>query len=106
MLIKFFVNDPAPPDTYPYLHTLSLHAAHPIWKTRHMARHAGDDAHVGVGHADILGRHITAAERFDHPAERLKPRLGLAARVLQHHRSEEHTSELQSLIRISYAVSC
>src|SRR3546814_2052188 len=26
--------------------------------------------------------------------------------VLQHHRSEEHTSELQSLMRISYAVFC
>src|SRR3546814_10516596 len=26
--------------------------------------------------------------------------------LLQHHRSEEHTSELQSLMRISYAVFC
>src|SRR3546814_5037307 len=28
------------------------------------------------------------------------------ADVLDHHRSEEHTSELQSLMRISYAVFC
>src|SRR3546814_7585886 len=30
----------------------------------------------------------------------------LAQCQLQHHRSEEHTSELQSLMRISYAVFC
>src|SRR3546814_3770205 len=28
------------------------------------------------------------------------------ARVVEQHRSEEHTSELQSLMRISYAVFC
>src|SRR3546814_9326005 len=32
------------------------------------------------------------------------PRTGLSEEV--HHRSEEHTSELQSLMRISYAVLC
>src|SRR3546814_4710103 len=36
--------------------------------------------------------------------------LGAAARLAEHHhpsrRSEEHTSELQSLMRISYAVFC
>src|SRR3546814_4415425 len=31
---------------------------------------------------------------------------GGKARVLKGHRSEEHTSELQSLMRISYAVFC
>src|SRR3546814_1723503 len=30
----------------------------------------------------------------------------LAGGILQDHRSEEHTSELQSLMRISYAVFC
>src|SRR3546814_6198048 len=30
----------------------------------------------------------------------------LASRLGEHHRSEEHTSELQSLMRISYAVFC
>src|SRR3546814_1810942 len=43
------------------------------------------------------GRRLARRERF-----RLRPqRLGEAA-----HRSEEHTSELQSLMRISYAVFC
>src|SRR3546814_3221046 len=31
-------------------------------------------------------------------------RIGIARRTGEHHRSEEHTSELQSLMRISYAV--
>src|SRR3546814_2836548 len=33
-------------------------------------------------------------------------RLGFRVRVIQRFRSEEHTSELQSLMRISYAVFC
>src|SRR3546814_4344127 len=33
-------------------------------------------------------------------------RAGSGPRAFQHHRSEEHTSELQSLMRISYAVFC
>src|SRR3546814_3012068 len=34
------------------------------------------------------------------------PRLHAVARAVQARRSEEHTSELQSLMRISYAVFC
>src|SRR3546814_2672347 len=40
---------------------------------------------------------------FDHPAG---PRHGGQGRRRTRHRSEEHTSELQSLMRISYAVFC
>src|SRR3546814_4512157 len=35
-----------------------------------------------------------------------KPQRGLQALLLRLYRSEEHTSELQSLMRISYAVFC
>src|SRR3546814_9221153 len=47
-------------------------------------------------------------EQFDRevaldPAFHLRVRAG---GILAHHRSEEHTSELQSLMRISYAVFC
>src|SRR3546814_1997247 len=37
-----------------------------------------------------------------------KPRIGASSRLIerQHRRSEEHTSELQSLMRIPYAVFC
>src|SRR3546814_5352166 len=34
------------------------------------------------------------------------PRLGQLAEIVKPQRSEEHTSELQSLMRISYAVFC
>src|SRR3546814_2559155 len=39
-------------------------------------------------------------------AHRLSPRLGPRTRRMPGLRSEEHTSELQSLMRISYAVFC
>src|SRR3546814_9468335 len=43
--------------------------------------------------------------RFVH-AQRLAKRLGVQAPAFDEGRSEEHTSELQSLMRISYAVFC
>src|SRR3546814_4521946 len=56
------------------------------------------------------------AAHVDHPADRLLDAESGAAREVQAHerrrrvrgraRSEEHTSELQSLMRISYAVFC
>src|SRR3546814_3157874 len=49
---------------------------------------AGRSRHLAQ-YADVGGRCLAAAR----PATR-------------HHRSEEHTSELQSLMRISYAVFC
>src|SRR3546814_4094623 len=39
-------------------------------------------------------------------AELPQPAQSQASAVLTHYRSEEHTSELQSLMRISYAVFC
>src|SRR3546814_3251373 len=59
--------------------------------------HPADDEHVAAGPGGNA-RHQQPAS--DH---------GLAVRTLflhQGHRSEEHTSELQSLMRISYAVFC
>src|SRR3546814_2798858 len=44
-------------------------------------------------------------ERLDILPSREIARLGVG-RTFQHVRSEEHTSELQSLMRISYAVFC
>src|SRR3546814_3448306 len=46
--------------------------------------------------------HALALEEF----ERAHLLLGSGERSTNHFRSEEHTSELQSLMRISYAVSC
>src|SRR3546814_8197476 len=49
---------------------------------------------------DLAERRRVAANIFDDPA------LHLHRLAERGHRSEEHTSELQSLMRISYAVFC
>src|SRR3546814_10045691 len=54
---------------------------------------AGDDG-------DVAKRALQKA-RFGHPGFQV-----VAEHVLGEQRSEEHTSELQSLMRISYAVFC
>src|SRR3546814_5370695 len=41
-----------------------------------------------------------------HPADAILPLIHAGQRVFGANRSEEHTSELQSLMRISYAVFC
>src|SRR3546814_8564171 len=78
MLFVFFFNDTATTEIYTYLHTLSLHDALPIYRAELLE----------LGHRDIDRRQL----------------LGQGAQA--HLRSEEHTSELQSLMRISYAVFC
>src|SRR3546814_3964270 len=55
----------------------------------------------------ILSRSDTIVEKWRHPVTYFKSALGLILlreQILG--RSEEHTSELQSLMRISYAVFC
>src|SRR3546814_2993159 len=69
-----------------YVLTLSLHDALPIWPVRH---HGAFD--------DAGGQHRPAG---------LRPGLCGAVAAPLGLRSEEHTSELQSLMRISYAVVC
>src|SRR3546814_15717331 len=72
-------NDTATTYIYTYGHTLSLHDALPIFLDRFRVARGLD------------GQRVIGA----------KPRTARSAR-----RSEEHTSELQSLLRISYAVFC
>src|SRR3546814_6865478 len=69
----------------------------------HLAAHA-------VGAAPQLGV-VTGVLHLGQAADQLALVDALAAHHVQHHlevfvRSEEHTSELQSLMRISYAVFC
>src|SRR3546814_5054769 len=66
----------------------------------------------------VVQRNVAGAQqehRAEHVPLQLEPRVGAAVERLAHHgvggahqrhRSEEHTSELQSLMRISYAVFC
>src|SRR3546814_7706086 len=51
------------------------------------------------------GDHRVAAERRREPRDS-RARVGTGRQVAGQQRSEEHTSELQSLMRISYAVFC
>src|SRR3546814_15249609 len=78
--ISFFFNDPATTEIYTYLHYLSLHAALPIFER---STFLFDDK-------GVLKREWRVVKVKHHAAKG----------------SEEHTSELQSLMRISYAVFC
>src|SRR3546814_4600600 len=87
-----FFKDTATTEIYTYGHTLSLHDALPIYPT--------------VVRTLVLDRN--AAYAFDiveKPDPVAVAELGPPI-FAQLARSEEHTSELQSLMRISYAVFC
>src|SRR3546814_7519265 len=57
--------------------------------------------------ADLLARHDLAACTFGRrPRDADLPRCAARRHAADRRRSEEHTSELQSLMRISYAVFC
>src|SRR3546814_9767849 len=125
----FFFNSKANHDIYTYLHTLSLHAALPICLfllgeggegRSYQYLHPQGTVLQGSGEALPTPSALCRCERcrqsceglataqFPHLSCRLSPcrrpaRRGMG-RVLP--RSEEHTSELQSLMRISYAVFC
>src|SRR3546814_9313653 len=91
----FFFNDTAPTEFYPYGHTLSRHDALPISRRQ-------DRAAPGGARAPRRCRGPSARRTVRAPAT---GRAG-SARGRGPPRSEEHTSELQSLMRISYAVFC
>src|SRR3546814_1894536 len=58
-----------------------------------------------VNHADRVGP-VGSADRNPRRRRKLGRRQRLMAPQFERNRSEEHTSELQSLMRISYAVFC
>src|SRR3546814_14250244 len=102
----FFFTDTATTVIYTSSHTRSLHDALPIFQvdSEQAAARAGDEPDVGVGPSrPPLGDDGLVGGRI------LQAVLGkrhLAALLHGEHRSEEHPSELQSLMRISYAVFC
>src|SRR3546814_6914497 len=73
-----------------------------------------DEAEVGVGVVEVLGDRAVGAgvdlalevAQVGMRVVGLRMALGIAADLDVEARSEEHTSELQSLMRISYAVFC
>src|SRR3546814_2146421 len=101
----FFFNDTATTWIYTYGHTRSLHAALPIFA------YVGSWVAAGLGRCfqlmetdDLTLLQSWAAEWSDLTAFEIVP--VTEGKVTAAARSEEHTSELQSLMRISYAVFC
>src|SRR3546814_9730467 len=82
-----------------------------LWQPRDLSRRQADK--IGLG-SDSSGRlcrtGLCRTERTPHPARRGEAETQSRCATLHlrrsHARSEEHTSELQSLMRISYAVFC
>src|SRR3546814_1624242 len=115
----FFFNDTATTEIYTYCHTLSLHDALPIAGPAGISL-AQSPAGIRGSRADAPGRRrsrhrqqrplLVGAGRQRNIGDcmRSRQRLGTTANDCEEARlrSEEHTSELQSLMRISYAVFC
>src|SRR3546814_1519176 len=101
LVVILFFNDTATTETYTYGHTLSLHDALPIcfWPI-----HARRTYASGKPRPSKPCTSSGAASR-PHGRPPPGPRQGADA-PRRRDRSEEHTSELQSLMRISYAVFC
>src|SRR3546814_10335068 len=103
-LVFFFVNDTATTEIYTYCHTLSLHDALPIcwWSAPRRRKRFGRLPASRRRPPRRSGRSwskIWSSSPYSRNSGTL--RISGYAR-----RSEEHTSELQSLMRISYAVFC
>src|SRR3546814_3762328 len=68
-----------------------------------LMRHPGFGLQPEIGLPDVILQYL-AAQLFVDPSS--FSAYGQRAQTRTDHRSEEHTSELQSLMRISYAVFC
>src|SRR3546814_19289879 len=94
-----FINDTATTEIYTYAHTLSLHDALPIL----LEESLGIGNSLGHRRGNIFLLIVSAVDLAaieDHEAASKEAAATIGVR------SEEHTSELQSLMRISYAVFC
>src|SRR3546814_8589661 len=127
-----FCSFPPTPVTSTSIHTPSLHHLLPLWQQAvghhprldllRIARgfrrreaavgdHAPEPGDVALDEQDIVGRDHDVGAAREHMRAMPKDAVDVeASRALGigevQARSEEHTSELQSLMRISYAVFC
>src|SRR3546814_9213642 len=113
MFSIFFFKDSATTEIYTSGHTRPLHDALPIF-TLGAARPDGEDWHNGQATGTWLHNLTVLLDNRNLKGQpglwvatplQLQDDPGHAVLVLRG-RSEEHTSELQSLMRISYAVFC
>src|SRR3546814_3349067 len=77
-----------------------------LFRSNALWRRDDGDAQAIANARKLLRAGIDAATRLRHARDVLDRRLALEILQLDANRSEEHTSELQSLMRISYAVFC
>src|SRR3546814_14981508 len=97
-------NDTATTEIYTYGHTLSLHDALPIYRlVRPRQKKRRAENFIAEASALQPGDFVV---HIDHGIGQYKDLVTLDVAGAPHDRSEEHTSELQSLMRISYAVFC
>src|SRR3546814_20063913 len=104
-----FFNDTASPEIYTYCHTLSLHDALPIYVVAARDQRQRTEIVTARLQPDLAIERPVAQEADGRFALQDELAIGLKDRrteTVEAARSEEHTSELQSLMRISYAVFC
>src|SRR3546814_8521035 len=115
IFVGFFSHETGTPGSHTYCHTLSLHDALPIGveQLRHGERAADVGQHDREGVAELASACRSQVHRGSPVAVFVVVFLFGSTRWLRsvqrwsnNCRSEEHTSELQSLMRISYAVFC
>src|SRR3546814_2907416 len=105
----FFFNDKATTEIYTYLHTLSLHDAVPICFClgTPFAKKAPKQFPAFLGQHPAFECGLVIQLRHGIHAEYAATSACFGVdRPVHDTRAEEHTSELQSLMRISYAVFC
>src|SRR3546814_971926 len=93
--------------------TRMLRKHHPLWMSIHVT-HPKEltpevtEAYARLADAGIpLGSQTVLLKGINDSVDTMKAMMhGLLMRRVKPYRSEEHTSELQSLMRISYAVFC
>src|SRR3546814_3022050 len=105
--LLLFFNAPATPDLYTDLHTRSLPYALPISGVRLSRAYLAGMKKKNWGRVVFISSEsgVQIPVEMIHYGVTKTAQIGLA-RGLAEHRSEEHTSELQSLMRITYAVFC
>src|SRR3546814_2671394 len=99
-MFNVFFHEPATTEIYTYLHTPSLHVALPIFWCLPMAK-PGRSRRRALTMRQAATAHPMARSFRQCPAASYRSRSRMVKK-----RSEEHTSELQSLMRSSYAVFC
>src|SRR3546814_19596176 len=103
VLILFFCTDTATTYIYTYVHTFSRHDALPIWAERFWPAVMATQR---LGYRGLATCWSLEEEAPDPASPALAGLPDAKGEATIEARSEEHTSELQSLMRSSYAVFC